>query len=176
MRAPVLAFSLALAACNTPEAAPAAEPTSAMSSTPATPPACLGLGPDEDACALQTSSSTGDALNVHGRALASCSTDPMTGWTRDGTCNTGPEDRGVHVVCAEMTEAFLSFTKDRGNDLSTPHPEYRFPGLVPGDRWCLCAARWKEAHEAGVAPPAVLDATHAAALRIVEPHRFGLER
>ncbi|MEM6295125.1 MAG: DUF2237 domain-containing protein [Myxococcota bacterium] len=113
---------------------------------------------------------------MRGGALATCSTDPMTGWTRDGTCNTGPEDRGVHVVCAEMTDAFLSFTKARGNDLSTPHPEYRFPGLVPGDRWCLCAARWKEAHEAGVAPPAVLDATHAAALRIVEPERLGLER
>lgn len=176
MRTPVLVLTVVLAACNTPEAATAAEPTSAVASTPSTPPACLGLGPDADACTLQSSSSSAEALNVRGEALASCSTEPMTGWTRDGTCNTGPEDRGVHVVCAEMTEAFLSFTKDRGNDLSTPHPEYRFPGLEPGDRWCLCAARWKEAHEAGVAPPAVLDATHAAALRIVEPSLFGLER
>ncbi len=175
MRSAVVGSCLAVVGCTTPEAAPAAEPTSAASSTPATPPACLGIGPEGDACSPEAAASSSAVRNVRGGALAVCSTDPMTGWTRDGTCNTGPEDRGVHVVCAEMTEDFLSFTKARGNDLSTPHPEYRFPGLVPGDRWCLCAARWKEAHEAGKAPPPVLDATHAAALRIVEPERLGLE-
>ncbi len=98
----------------------------------------------------------------------------MTGWTREGLCTTGPGDNGVHVVCAEMTEEFLAFTKDRGNDLSTPHPQARFPGLAAGDRWCLCASRWAEADAAGVAPTPVLDATHEAALRIVEPARLGL--
>ncbi len=91
----------------------------------------------------------------------------MTGFYRDGHCHTGPEDRGVHVVCAEMTAAFLDFTRKRGNDLSTPRPEFDFPGLNPGDRWCLCAARWQEAEEAGVAPPVHLDATHAEALGII---------
>jgi uncharacterized protein (DUF2237 family) len=105
--------------------------------------------------------------NVLGTELQTCSTDPMTGWFRDGCCKTGPGDRGVHVVCAQMTEEFLAFTKARGNDLSTPMPEMRFPGLNPGDRWCLCAQRWQEALEAGVAPPVVLEATHAAALEWV---------
>ena len=103
--------------------------------------------------------------NVLGTALATCSTDPMTGYYRDGCCNTGPTDTGRHVVCARMTADFLEFTKSRGNDLSTPRGG--FPGLRPGDRWCLCATRWKEALDAGHAPPVVLDATSEAALRYV---------
>ncbi len=102
--------------------------------------------------------------NVLGEPLQSCSTDPMTGFYRDGCCTTGPGDLGVHVVCAEVTAEFLSFSKAAGNDLTTPFPEMRFPGLKPGDRWCLCASRWKEAYDAGVAPPVVLAATHMAAL------------
>jgi len=91
----------------------------------------------------------------------------MTGFYRDGCCTTGPQDRGLHTVCAVMTEAFLAFTKAQGNDLSTPRPAFNFPGLTPGDRWCLCAARWQEAVEADVAPPVVLEATHERALTIV---------
>ncbi len=106
--------------------------------------------------------------NVLGTTLQSCSTDPMTGFFRDGCCKTGPNDTGSHTVCAVMTAAFLAFTRAQGNDLSTPRPEYRFPGLKPGDRWCLCALRWREAHEAGVAPPVVLEATHAKALEVIE--------
>ena len=105
--------------------------------------------------------------NVLGEALADCSHDPVTGFYRTGCCETGPEDRGVHTVCAEMTEDFLEFTKTRGNDLSTPRPEFGFPGLKPGDGWCLCAARWLEAYEAGAAPKVRLAATHAATLDIV---------
>lgn len=108
-----------------------------------------------------------ERANVLGTALQPCGQDPQTGFYRTGYCTTGPEDQGSHVVCAEMTEAFLSFTKAQGNDLSTPRPAYNFPGLAPGDRWCLCAARWKEAYEAGCAPPVVLDATHASALKVV---------
>ncbi|MEM1125120.1 MAG: DUF2237 domain-containing protein [Bacteroidota bacterium] len=107
------------------------------------------------------------ARNVLGDPLLVCSTDPLTGFYRDGCCHTGADDIGTHVVCAEMTEAFLAFTKARGNDLSTPRPEYRFPGLKPGDRWCLCASRWREALMAGVAPPVHLAATHEGALRFV---------
>ena len=107
------------------------------------------------------------AQNVLGDDLQPCCSDPMTGFYRNGRCDTGPEDRGTHVVCAEMTEAFLSFTKKQGNDLSTPRPAFDFPGLSPGDRWCLCAARWKEAYEAGVAPPVHLEATHEAALAVI---------
>lgn len=91
----------------------------------------------------------------------------MTGFYRNGFCQTGPQDRGVHVVCAELTEAFLTYTKAQGNDLSTPRPEYNFPGLKPGDKWCLCAARWKEALDDGVAPAVDLEATHEAALNHV---------
>lgn len=109
-----------------------------------------------------------DAANVLGGTLEPCSTDPMTGFYRDGCCTTGPQDRGRHTVCAVMTEAFLQFTKAQGNDLSTPRPEFNFPGLTPGDRWCLCAARWQEAVEAGIAPPVVLNATHEQALSIVD--------
>ena len=105
--------------------------------------------------------------NVLGTALQTCGTDPVTGFYRDGCCETGPDDHGTHVVCAVMTEDFLAFTRARGNDLSTPRPEYRFPGLTPGDRWCLCVSRWREALEAGVAPPVVLEATHRKALDVV---------
>lgn len=104
------------------------------------------------------------ALNVLGTPLESCSTDPMTGFYRDGCCSTGADDAGVHVVCSRVTAEFLAFSKDAGNDLSTPRPEFGFAGLKPGDQWCLCASRWAEAHAAGTAPPVVLAATHAAAL------------
>jgi uncharacterized protein (DUF2237 family) len=104
---------------------------------------------------------------VFGEPLAVCCIAPMTGFYRTGCCDTGPEDRGAHVVCVETTAAFLEFSKSRGNDLSTPMPEFGFPGLRPGDRWCLCAARWQEALEAGAAPRVVLGATHEAALEHV---------
>ena len=93
------------------------------------------------------------AKNILGTELQSCCTDPITGFFRDGYCNTNQMDKGMHVVCAIVTDAFLDFTKSRGNDLSTPRPEFQFPGLKSGDRWCLCALRWKEAYEEGVAPP-----------------------
>ena len=108
------------------------------------------------------------ARNVLGGELASCSTDPMTGFYRDGCCGTGPGDAGLHIVCAVMTEDFLRFTKGVGNDLSTPRPEYRFPGLKPGDRWCLCVSRWKEAFDAGCAPGVNLEATHISTLEFVD--------
>jgi uncharacterized protein len=107
------------------------------------------------------------AENVIGGKLETCCTSPMTGFYRDGCCNTGAGDMGAHVVCAQVDEAFLSFSKSRGNDLSTPVPAFNFPGLKPGDRWCLCAPRWKEALDAGVAPPVMLSATHASALEYV---------
>jgi uncharacterized protein len=106
-------------------------------------------------------------VNVVGGALQPCSHAPLTGFFRDGCCATGPEDVGSHTVCAVMTEAFLEFSRATGNDLSTPRPEWGFGGLVPGDRWCVCASRWLEAHEAGVAPPVVLGATHERALELV---------
>ena len=102
--------------------------------------------------------------NVFGGALESCSTKPMTGFFRNGCCDTGPEDAGSHTVCVVVTDAFLTFSKSRGNDLSTPMPEFGFPGLREGDRWCLCAPRWQEAFEAGEAPRVVLRATHEGAL------------
>ena len=105
--------------------------------------------------------------NILGTPLRSCCTDPVTGFYRDGRCVTGPQDSGKHVICAQVTEAFLLFSRERGNDLITPIPAYDFPGLKPGDRWCLCASRWQEAYEAGVAPPVVLEATHEAALQYV---------
>ncbi|HKY13751.1 MAG TPA: DUF2237 domain-containing protein [Microthrixaceae bacterium] len=104
------------------------------------------------------------ATNVLGTELEPCSTDPLTGFYRDGCCNTGAEDVGVHVVCARMTEEFLDFSLSQGNDLITAHPEFGFPGLKPGDQWCLCAARWAEALDAGAAPLVVLAATHARVL------------
>jgi uncharacterized protein (DUF2237 family) len=106
------------------------------------------------------------ARNVLGGPLLPCSVAPLTGWFRDGCCNTDARDLGLHVVCCEMTEAFLAFSLRAGNDLSTPRPEYGFPGLQPGDRWCVCAARWEEARRAGVAPPVLLEATHEAALQV----------
>ncbi len=102
--------------------------------------------------------------NVLGGRLQSCSSEPLTGFFRDGCCNTGPEDHGSHTVCAVMTAEFLRFSAARGNDLSTPRPEYGFPGLEPGDRWCLCAPRWQEALEAGCAPLVTLEATEENAL------------
>jgi uncharacterized protein len=105
--------------------------------------------------------------NVLGTTLEVCSVSPMTGFFRNGCCETGASDLGLHVVCAEMTEEFLEFSKAQGNDLSTPVDEYEFPGLIPGDRWCLCVARWKEALEAGVAPPVVLEATHMSTVEFV---------
>lgn len=107
------------------------------------------------------------AKNVLGTELKTCSTEPLTGFFRDGCCNTSSEDRGVHTVCAEVTEDFLYFSKEAGNDLSTPRPEFGFNGLKPGDRWCLCAARWAEAAEAGKAPRVVLESTHERTLDIV---------
>ena len=101
------------------------------------------------------------AKNVLGFQLEVCSTQPLTGFMRDGCCNTGPGDLGMHLACCVMTQEFLEFSRQRGNDLSTPRPEYEFPGLKPGDRWCLCAERWAEAHQAGCAPRLVLEATHA---------------
>lgn len=110
---------------------------------------------------------TAPALNVLGQPLQACSFDPLTGFFRDGCCNTSAEDTGTHVICARVTQAFLDFSLGRGNDLVTPRPEYRFRGLKAGDRWCLCALRWREAFEAGVAPPVVLEATHRRALDFV---------
>ncbi|MGB3511012.1 MAG: DUF2237 domain-containing protein [Microcoleaceae cyanobacterium] len=108
-----------------------------------------------------------EVLNVLGEKLEICCTSPVTGFYRNGFCQTGPLDLGSHVVCAEITQEFLEFTKARGNDLSTPIPEYSFPGLKEGDRWCLCVSRWKEALDVGVAPPVILSATHQKALEVV---------
>lgn len=102
--------------------------------------------------------------NILGTDLEPCSQDPLTGYYRDGCCRTGPNDYGVHTVCAVMTDEFLAFSKSRGNDLSTPRPEWNFPGLKAGDRWCLCAPRWQEAYEAGAAPAIVAEATHIQSL------------
>jgi uncharacterized protein (DUF2237 family) len=106
--------------------------------------------------------------NVFGEPLKGCSDRPVTGFYRTGCCHTGPEDFGLHTVCVEVTADFLAFSKSRGNDLSTPHPDFGFPGLQPGDRWCLCAARWREAFEAGSPPRVVLAATHEATLEVVD--------
>ena len=107
------------------------------------------------------------AKNVLGEDLEPCSFEPLTGWLRDGCCNTGPGDAGLHLVCTQVTEEFLEYSQIAGNDLSTPVPAYRFPGLQPGDRWCLCVTRWKQALDAGAAPPVVLAATHISALEFV---------
>jgi uncharacterized protein (DUF2237 family) len=119
--------------------------------------------------------------NVLGDRLASCSLQPLTGFYRNGCCDTGADDPGVHAVCAEMTAEFLEFSRSVGNDLATPAPDYGFAGLKPGDRWCLCASRWKEALDAGVPPRVVLAATHEAALAFVslndlQRHAVDLER
>ena len=105
--------------------------------------------------------------NVLGTELVPCSYDPLTGWRRDGCCRTDERDAGSHLICARMTVAFLNFQMERGNDLITPRPQLRFRGLAPGDRWCVCALRWLEAHEAGCAPPVVLQSTHRRALDFV---------
>ena len=105
--------------------------------------------------------------NVLGTELKICCTEPMTGFYRDGYCRTGPEDAGRHTVCIVSTDEFLAYSKSAGNDLSTPRPEYAFPGLVEGDRWCLVALRWKQAFEAGMAPRVVLEATHESVLDVV---------
>ncbi|NMT62535.1 DUF2237 family protein [Marinobacter orientalis] len=108
---------------------------------------------------------TAEAVNVLGEALEVCGTDPETGFYRDGCCNTGPDDLAAHVVCAVVTDEFLEFSSARGNDLSTPRPEFGFPGLKEGDSWCLCASRWQEAFEAGCAPRVKLRATQRSALK-----------
>ena len=118
-----------------------------------------------------------EVMNVLGQPLVPCSYDPLTGYFRDGCCKTDASDTGSHLICARVTAEFLAFSQERGNDLSTPRPDYRFSGLKAGDRWCLCATRWAEALAAGVAPPVVLESTHASALRFVtreqlEKHRF----
>lgn len=107
------------------------------------------------------------AKNVFGEELITCSTSPMTGFYRDGCCDTGPEDSGTHTVCAVMTTEFLLFSKIKGNDLITPRPEYLFPGLNSGDKWCLCAFRWLEAYRANCAPPVFLEATNEETLKII---------
>lgn len=108
------------------------------------------------------------ALNVLGTGLVTCSTSPMTGFFRTGKCDTCADDRGQHTVCALMTDEFLQFSKERGNDLTTPYPEYHFPGLQAGDRWCLCLNRWLEAHEAGKAPKIYLPATHISVTEFID--------
>ena len=109
-----------------------------------------------------------EAKNVLGEPLEVCSVDPLTGFTRSGACETGAQDLGSHTVCARVTEDFLAYSKSKGNDLTTPVPELGFTGLKPGDRWCLCILRWKEALKAGLAPPVVLEATHISALEFVD--------
>lgn len=107
------------------------------------------------------------ARNVLGTDLEPCSLDPLTGFFRDGCCNTDAQDRGLHVVCTRVTAEFLEYSRSCGNDLVTPRPEFNFSGLKPGDQWCLCAMRWKEAYDAGLSPPVVLQATHERALDVV---------
>lgn len=107
------------------------------------------------------------AKNVLGGTLLTCCTSPMTGFFRNGRCDTNDQDSGLHVVCAILTDEFLEYSKSKGNDLSTPRPQWGFPGLKAGDKWCLCAARWKEALDAGVAPQVLLEATHQNALQVV---------
>ena len=115
--------------------------------------------------------------NVLGTELLACSYDPLTGYFRDGCCNTDESDSGSHLVCVRVTAEFLEFSNSRGNDLITPQPRYRFAGLQPGDRWCLCAIRWREALEAGLAPPVIFEATHAKVLAFItmkqlDKHRY----
>lgn len=107
------------------------------------------------------------SVNVLGEPLVACGFEPLTGFYRDGCCDTGPEDRGSHTVCCQVTAPFLAYSASVGNDLSTPRPEYRFPGLKPGDRWCVCAARWRQAEAAGFACPVYLESTHAITLEII---------
>ena len=106
-------------------------------------------------------------INVSGQPLQPCGKDPVTGYFRDGCCNTSSDDTGTHVICAQVTQAFLEYSRQQGNDLITPRPEYNFAGLRDGDRWCLCALRWREALDAGVAPPVILTCTHRVALSYI---------
>ena len=117
---------------------------------------------------VKMSSQSDNQKNIFDEPLKPCSMNPLTGWTRSGYCENYNADRGVHTVCAQMTKDFLNFTRTMGNDLSTPRPEYSFPGLKPGDRWCLCASRWQEAYAAGKAPSVVLDATHEVAMKFAK--------
>jgi uncharacterized protein (DUF2237 family) len=153
-RSLVLSLALLLAACRSHH------PQGATPATSETAPRCELPAPGS----LEPGS---ELTSIVGSPLQPCSVELRTGWFRNGTCNTDAEDRGVHVVCAQVTKEFLTFTRTRGNDLETPHPDLHFPGLKPGDRWCLCADRWKEALDAGVAPPVLPEATHAKALRHV---------
>jgi uncharacterized protein (DUF2237 family) len=157
--APVAA--LALGGCWS-EGRAGAEPDGLGSAT-------CDAGPGACVTAEAPASATPSAapVSVTGAPLATCSLSPRTGWFRDGSCRTDDADRGRHVVCAELTDRFLDYTRARGNDLSTPVPEARFPGLKAGDRWCLCADRWEEARLEGMAPPVVLEATDRAALASV---------
>lgn len=153
---------LTLTACvNAPTSSASANATTRAPDATTADPGCLADADASGTCP------TNVEKNVIGTELRPCSTDPLTGFFRDGSCRTGPRDRGVHVVCATMTDAFLDYTKAQGNDLSSPSPIHRFPGLKSGDRWCLCAARWDEARRAGVAPPVHLESTPAAATGIV---------
>ena len=120
-----------------------------------------------NACLAMPSTDKSAALNVLHTELQTCCSTPITGFYRNGRCDTGPNDNGIHVVCAQVTDAFLEFSKKNGNDLITPFPAFGFAGLKSGDKWCLCAARWREAYEAGVAPPIVLESTHVKMLEFV---------
>ena len=160
---PLFTFAVVgLVACGRPGSPPETRPSAECVTAP--PPSAS----EPSSCALPSAPVTSRAsdTNVDGSPLAVCSTAPLTGFFRDGRCSTGADDHGVHVVCSQVTDAFLQFSKGRGNDLLTPRGA--FAGLKPGDRWCLCAARWGEAAEAGVAPPVVLEATHEAASAIVD--------
>lgn len=153
-------------ACKSPEARPEAAAPS-QPPKPQRPTGVTSPATSAEACALPSSpvSSQASDKNIDDRPLEVCGTSPLTGFFRDGRCSTGADDTGVHVVCSEVTQAFLQFSKARGNDLLTPRGG--FQGLKPGDRWCLCAARWREANEAGVGPPVVIEATHQAAVSVV---------
>ncbi|TDR23257.1 DUF2237 family protein [Marinicella litoralis] len=109
-----------------------------------------------------------ESLNVYGEVLESCCEDPVTGFFRDGCCNTADEDHGLHTVCVKLTDEFLQYSKKMGNDLSTPHPEFDFPGLKAGDQWCLCALRWLQAHQDGCAPKVNIRSTHLRTLDVVD--------
>ena len=141
---------------------------------------CSNIDSDQTNRKPHSSDMKEEAKNVLGTPLQMCCLDPLTGFYRDGSCHTGPDDYGTHVVCAVMTDEFLQFTKARGNDLCTTIPERRFPGLKDGDQWCLCALRWKEAMEEGVAPPLILESTHAKTLEFIsfediKRHQFKAE-
>lgn len=160
-----LLFALLALACTPRSVAPPRPATTTADACAASPaPTCAMPPPNAP-------DGRGDR-NVLGAPIAPCGTAPRTGWRRTGRCDTGPDDTGVHVVCATLTDDFLRFTVAQGNDLVTPHPEAGFPGLRAGDRWCLCASRWVEAERANVAPPVVLDATHEAALRFTSIDRL----